>query len=110
MQVAAELDKGSLKEPPPGWIRPGEVADTMEESGSSGDHHTDAASGLYGACHLHCAACRGMKRVFLLRVMACIGRILCRDVCRQMRPAAVQDFPCYSMHAMQHMLHNVIVQ
>ncbi|KAF6259017.1 SNF2 family N-terminal domain-containing protein [Scenedesmus sp. NREL 46B-D3] len=35
--VAAELDKGALAEPPPGWIRPGEVADTAEESGSSED-------------------------------------------------------------------------
>ncbi|WIA09411.1 hypothetical protein OEZ85_008816 [Tetradesmus obliquus] len=35
--VAAELDKGTLAEPPPGWIRPGEVADTAEESGSSED-------------------------------------------------------------------------
>jgi hypothetical protein len=37
LQVAAELDKGTLAEPPPGWIRPGEVADTAEESGSSGE-------------------------------------------------------------------------
>eukprot|EP00878_Enallax_costatus_P014375 GHUV01015035.1.p1 GENE.GHUV01015035.1~~GHUV01015035.1.p1 ORF type:complete len:687 (+),score=273.54 GHUV01015035.1:305-2365(+) len=35
--VAAELDKGTLTQPPPGWIRPGEVADTAEESGSSED-------------------------------------------------------------------------
>lgn len=37
LQVAAELDKGTLSQPPPGWIRPGEVADTAEESGSSGE-------------------------------------------------------------------------
>jgi hypothetical protein len=35
-QVAAELDKGTLQEAPPGWIRPGEVAEGAEESGSSG--------------------------------------------------------------------------
>eukprot|EP00879_Flechtneria_rotunda_P017507 GHRR01018356.1.p1 GENE.GHRR01018356.1~~GHRR01018356.1.p1 ORF type:complete len:1057 (+),score=419.84 GHRR01018356.1:236-3406(+) len=35
--VAAELDKCTLQQPPPGWIRPGEVADGAEESGSSED-------------------------------------------------------------------------
>jgi hypothetical protein len=43
LQVAAELDKGTLAEPPPGWIRPGEVADTAEESGSSGEPANAAA-------------------------------------------------------------------
>jgi hypothetical protein len=38
-QVAAELDKGTLQEPPAGWIRPGDVAEGGgggDESGSSG--------------------------------------------------------------------------
>ena len=37
-QVASELEKGNLKEPPAGWIRPGDAAEGAggEESGSSG--------------------------------------------------------------------------
>ena len=28
-QVAAEVDKGNLKEPPAGWIRPGDAAESV---------------------------------------------------------------------------------
>jgi hypothetical protein len=54
-QVAAELEKGTLKEPPAGWIRPGDAAEGAggDESGSSG-----VQGCVLGGCVLRLKSCQ----------------------------------------------------
>lgn len=58
--MANELDKGTLKEPPSGWIRPGDAAEGGggDESGSSGEHCVSFAAAVQ-----HCVQLVDMRKI-----------------------------------------------